>query len=163
MGATPEYLAGHYMVQSASSFLPVMALAPQEGEKILDMCAAPGGKTTYIGRVILDLVDITILFVCILCITSQAQLLKNSGMVFANDKNKLRTKALIGNTHRLGCSNVVISNYDGRSFPTIMGGFDRVLLDAPCAGTGVISKDPSAKVSKEDKAVRKIVHLQKGK
>ena len=50
VGATPEYLAGHYMVQSASSFLPVMALAPQEGEKILDMCAAPGGKTTYIGH-----------------------------------------------------------------------------------------------------------------
>merc|ERR1711990_1307737 len=138
VGATPEYLAGHYMVQSASSFLPVMALAPQEGEKILDMCAAPGGKTTYI-----------------------AQLMKNSGMVFANDKNKLRTRALVGNVHRLGCSNVVISNYDGRSFPTIMGGFDRVLLDAPCAGTGVISKDPSAKVSKEDKAVRRIVHLQK--
>ena len=109
--------------------------------------------------------------------------MKNSGMVFANDKNKLRTKALVANVHRLGCSNVVISNYDGRSFPTIMGGFDRVLLgkewlqsfsfknvqssyfcnlDAPCAGTGVISKDPSAKVSKEDKAVRKIVHLQKG-
>ena len=57
-----------------------------------------------------------------------AQLMKNSGMVFANDKNKLRTKALVANVHRLGCSNVVISNYDGRSFPTIMGGFDRVLL-----------------------------------
>ena len=84
-------------------------------------------------------------------------------MVFANDKNKLRTRALVANVHRLGCSNVIISNYDGRSFPTIMGGFDRVLLDAPCAGTGVISKDPSAKVSKEDKAVRRIVHLQKGK
>ena len=83
-------------------------------------------------------------------------------MVFANDKNKLRTRALVANVHRLGCSNVIISNYDGRSFPTIMGGFDRVLLDAPCAGTGVISKDPSAKVSKEDKAVRRIVHLQKG-
>merc|ERR1712128_239623 len=138
VGATPEYLAGHYMVQSASSFLPVMALAPQEGEKVLDMCAAPGGKTTYIS-----------------------QLMKNSGMVFANDKNKLRTRALVANTHRLGCSNVIVSNYNGRSFPTIMGGFDRVLLDAPCAGTGVISKDPSAKVSKEDNKVRKIVHLQK--
>ena len=52
VGATPEYMAGHYMVQSASSFLPVMALAPQEGEKVLDMCAAPGGKTTYIGKII---------------------------------------------------------------------------------------------------------------
>lgn len=68
----------------------------------------------------------------------------------------------MGNTHRLGCSNVVTCNYDGRSFPTIQGGFDRVLLDAPCSGTGVIAKDPSAKQSKEDKAVRRIVHIQKG-
>ena len=73
-----------------------------------------------------------------------------------------RMKALVGNVHRLGCSNVATCNYDGRSFPTIQGGFDRVLLDAPCAGTGVIAKDPSAKVSKEDKDVRRIVHLQKG-
>merc|ERR1739838_1289643 len=115
-----------------------MALAPQEGEKVLDMCAAPGGKTTYIS-----------------------QLMKNSGMVFANDKNKLRTKALVANVHRLGCSNVVISNYDGRSFPTIMGGFDRVLLDAPCSGTGVISKDPSAKTSKDSSDIHLCSHLQK--
>lgn len=49
-GATPEYLAGHYMLQGASSFLPVMALSPQEGESVLDMSAAPGGKTTYMGE-----------------------------------------------------------------------------------------------------------------
>ena len=81
-----------------------MALAPQEGEKVLDMCAAPGGKTTYIS-----------------------QLMKNTGMVLANDKNKLRMKALVANSHRLGCSNVATCNYDGRSFPTIQGGFDRVI------------------------------------
>ncbi|MPC14183.1 putative 28S rRNA (cytosine(4447)-C(5))-methyltransferase [Portunus trituberculatus] len=50
LGATPEYLAGQYILQGASSFLPVMALAPKEGEKILDMCAAPGGKSTHIEQ-----------------------------------------------------------------------------------------------------------------
>lgn len=50
-GATPEYLSGQYMLQGASSFLPVMALSPQEGELVLDMSSAPGGKTTYIGKI----------------------------------------------------------------------------------------------------------------
>lgn len=50
IGATPEYLAGHYMLQGAASLLPVMALAPQENEKVLDMCSAPGGKSTHIGE-----------------------------------------------------------------------------------------------------------------
>lgn len=125
IGATPEYLAGHYMLQAASSFLPVIALAPQPDERVLDMASAPGGKTTYISA-----------------------LLQNTGVVFANDSNKARTKSLTANVHRLGCKNVVVCSYDGREFPKVMGGFDRVLLDAPCSGTGVISKDPSVKVNK---------------
>jgi len=124
-GATPEYLAGHYMLQAASSFLPVIALSPQPNERILDMASAPGGKTTYISA-----------------------LLQNTGLVFANDSNKARTKSLTANVHRLGCKNVVVCNYDGREFPKVMGGFDRVLLDAPCSGTGVISKDATVKVNK---------------
>jgi len=125
IGATPEYLAGHYMLQAASSFMPVMALAPQENERILDMCSAPGGKTTYI-----------------------AALLKNTGCVFANDANKNRLKSLAANIYRMGVTNAVVCNYDGRKFPEVMGGFDRVLLDAPCSGTGVISKDQSVKINK---------------
>ncbi len=50
MGATPEYLAGHYILQSASSMQPVMALGPQPGEKVLDMSAAPGGKSSYCAQ-----------------------------------------------------------------------------------------------------------------
>ena len=138
IGATPEYLAGHYILQAASSFLPVMALEPQENERILDMAAAPGGKTTYISA-----------------------LMKNTGCVFANDANKARTKSLIANIHRLGCKNTIVCNYDAREFPKVIGGFDRVLLDAPCSGTGVIAKDASVKVSRTEKDFMQIPHLQK--
>ena len=125
IGATPEYLAGHYMLQAASSFLPVIALGPQPGERVLDMASAPGGKTTHM-----------------------AALMQNTGVVFANDANKARVKSLTANVHRLGCKNVVVCSYDGREFPKVIGGFDRVLLDAPCSGTGVISKDASVKTNK---------------
>jgi len=138
LGATPEYLAGHYILQGASSLLPVMALAPQESERVLDMAAAPGGKTTHI-----------------------AALMKNTGLLFANDANKARCKAIVGNMHRLGVTNAVVSSYDGRKLPTIIKDFDRVLLDAPCSGTGVISKDPSAKTSKDFKDIQLCSHLQK--
>ena len=77
-----------------------------------------------------------------------AALMQNTGVIFANDANKARTKSLTANVHRLGCKNVVVCSYDGREFPKVMGGFDRVLLDAPCSGTGVISKDASVKINK---------------
>ncbi|NWS41555.1 NOP2 methyltransferase, partial [Probosciger aterrimus] len=138
IGATPEYLAGHYMLQGASSLLPVMALAPQENERILDMCCAPGGKTSYI-----------------------AQLMKNTGTILANDSNAERLRSVVGNLHRLGVTNTVVSNCDGRQFPKVLGGFDRVLLDAPCSGTGVISKDPAVKTNKDEKDILRCAHLQK--
>ena len=87
------------------------------------MAAAPGGKTSYI-----------------------AQLMKNTGVLVANDLKKERQKALNANMHRLGVSNVVVSNYDGRKVPNIFKKFDRCLLDAPCSGIGVIARDPSIKV-----------------
>ncbi|XXG97649.1 hypothetical protein Hte_003956 [Hypoxylon texense] len=138
LGATPEYLAGHYILQAASSFLPVMALGPQEGERVLDMAAAPGGKTTHM-----------------------AAMMKNTGTIFANDPSKSRAKGLIGNIHRLGARNVIVCNYDAREFPRVIGGFDRVLLDAPCSGTGVIAKDPSVKTNKDEKDFMVLPHTQK--
>ena len=71
--------------------------------------------------------------------------MKNTGCIWANDANKERSKGLIGNVHRLGCRNTIICNYSALEFPKVMGGFDRVLLDAPCSGTGVIAKDASVK------------------
>ncbi|CAH8445287.1 unnamed protein product [Schistosoma turkestanicum] len=138
LGATPEYLAGHYILQGASSMLPVMALSPQSGERILDLCAAPGGKTTYI-----------------------AQLMKNTGTIFANEINPNRAKALLGNCHRMGVTNTVICIENGRKFPNIMSNFDRVLVDAPCSGTGIIAKDPSVKTTKNNDEIQKCVELQK--
>ncbi|KAK9754803.1 16S rRNA methyltransferase RsmB/F [Popillia japonica] len=133
VGATPEYLAGHYMIQGASSFLPVMALAPQENERILDMCAAPGGKASHI-----------------------AAIMKNTGVLFVNDVNKDRVKAIVGNFHRLGVINSVISTVDGRKYPDVLKGFDRVLLDAPCS-----AKDPSVKTSKDEQDIQRCFTLQR--
>jgi ribosomal RNA methyltransferase Nop2 len=138
LGATPEYLAGHYILQAASSFLPVMALAPQEHERVLDMAAAPGGKSTHM-----------------------AALMRNTGCIFSNDASKERSKGLIGNIHRLGVKNTIVCNYSALEFPKVMGGFDRVLLDAPCSGTGVIAKDASVKTNKTEADFLRLPHLQK--
>ena len=140
VGATPEYMGGHYMVQGASSFLPVMALAPQHGESVVDMAAAPGGKTSHVSG-----------------------LMGNSGMVVANELKKERLKSLTANLHRLGCTNAVVSNMDGRKLPGVLGesSCDRVLLDAPCSGTGVTWKDPKVKSSKSEQDIWTCARLQK--
>lgn len=140
IGATPEYLSGQYMLQSAASMCPVLALAPEPRERVLDLSAAPGGKTSYI-----------------------AQLMRNTGIVFANDLRPDRQKATVANMHRLGVKNVVACSHDGRKMTKLFSNykFDRVLLDAPCSGLGVISRDPSCKVQRTIADVQKTAHLQK--
>lgn len=89
------------------------------------MSAAPGGKTTYI-----------------------AQLMKNTGCIFANDLNKQRLKALRNNLNRMGVTNAVVTCRDGRKYSNIFpASFDKVLLDAPSTGLGIISKDPAIKTN----------------
>ena len=161
VGATPEYMAGHYMLQGASSFLPVMALAPQEGEQVVDVAAAPG---VPLDQSQLDISGAAVHVlpphgprcnsgICVWTIaggktTYIAALMRNTGMVFANEINPQRLKSVTGNLQRLGVTNTVVSSYDGRHLPKTLGAHsvDRALLDAPCSGTGVISKDASVKV-----------------
>lgn len=138
VGATPEYLAGHYMVQSAASMLPVAALAPQPGEVVIDMAAAPGGKTTYIG-----------------------QMMENKGVIYANDFKSERCRSLTANIHRLGMTNAVVTCMDGRKLLGTVPTADRVLLDAPCSGSGIIARDPSVKVKRGRKEFQECAILQK--
>merc|ERR1712151_1202871 len=139
IAATPEYLSGYYMLQGASSMCPVLALDAQVNDVVLDMCASPGGKTTYISQV-----------------------LKNTGIVHANDVSPDRQKATIGNLHRLGCHNIVVFSMDGKKIcKSKPNYYDRVLLDAPCSGLGVISRDPSVKLQRTLSDIEKRAHLQK--
>jgi ribosomal RNA methyltransferase Nop2 len=139
IGATPEYLSGHYMLQSAASMCAVMALSPEPNERVLDVSAAPGGKTSYL-----------------------AQLMRNTGVIVANDLKAERQKATVANLHRLGVRNAIACRHDGRKMGELFRNrFDRILLDAPCSGLGVISRDPSVKVQRTLADVHKCAHLQK--
>jgi len=138
IGATPEYLAGHYMLQSAASLWPVIALDPQPGERVVDLASAPGGKTSHI-----------------------AQLQGHTGVLVANDLKKQRIASLQANLTRLGVTNSVICCMDGRKLPDAIRSFDRALLDAPCTGLGVLARDPAARTQKSMEDVLKMAQLQK--
>ena len=124
IGATTEYMLGHYYVQDLSSCLAVEALDPRPGETILDAAAAPGGKTTHI-----------------------AQRMENSGEIIALEPNKKRARSMSFNLSRMGVINACLCALDARKASTLGMQFDRVLLDAPCSCEGVIARDPARKTS----------------
>ena len=117
-GATVEYSLGYYYIQDLSSMAPVLALDPQPGERILDMAAAPGSKSTMI-----------------------AELMNNSGTIVANDISVDRIKSLAANIERLGITNIIVTKKDARN-ANFDGKFDKILLDAPCSGEGTFRKNP---------------------
>ncbi|WP_312046709.1 16S rRNA (cytosine(1407)-C(5))-methyltransferase RsmF [Erwinia sp.] len=124
LGSTAEHLAGLFYIQEASSMLPVTALfaGSSTPERVMDMAAAPGSKTTQI-----------------------AARMNNEGALLANEYSASRVKVLHANISRCGVSNTAITHFDGRVFgPALPEVFDAILLDAPCSGEGVIRKDADA-------------------
>ena len=113
LGRHWTYLAGHFQIQEASAMVPVRVLAPQPGERILDLCAAPGNKTVQ-------------------C----AVAMQNRGTVVGNDLVCGRLSPLRQSVDRLGLFNVTIACHDGVNFPNSGGLFDGVLVDAPCCCEG---------------------------
>ena len=111
----PMYQDGQIYLQSLSSMLPPLALGAKEGEDVLDMCAAPGGKTSEI-----------------------VQLMNGRAMVTACETDKVRCERLRSNLKRLGCERVNVLCTDARKLDSLMK-FDRILLDAPCSGSGTLN------------------------
>lgn len=121
-GRHPYHEAGVYYIQEPSAMAVVTFLEPQPGEKILDLCAAPGGKTTQI-----------------------ASRMQGKGLLISNEIHPDRAKALSGNVERMGARNTVVTNESpGRLAECFPEFFDRIVVDAPCSGEGMFRKDEEA-------------------
>ncbi|MFF2090375.1 RsmB/NOP family class I SAM-dependent RNA methyltransferase [Paenibacillus sp. NPDC058174] len=120
-GKHPHYHAGLYYIQEPSAMAPVELLDVQPGHRVLDLCAAPGGKSTQI-----------------------AGKLQGSGVIVSNDNAKERTKALAKNIELAGVRNAVVLNEEPAALARVFSSwFDRILVDAPCSGEGMFRKDES--------------------
>ncbi len=121
IGATTEYLLGYYFIQDATSMYACEVLEPKHSDAVLDMTAAPGGKTTYL-----------------------AQLMRNGGSIVSVELNRERMKSLRSNISRMGVENVIAIRMNALTVRELGIKFDKILLDAPCTGTGTLFKNPEA-------------------
>lgn len=137
-GRHPYHDAGVYYIQEPSAMITVSLLAPKPGEKILDLCAAPGGKSTQ-----------------------TASLLSGKGLLVSNEINQTRAKILSQNIERMGIRNAVVTNEDSarltKYFPDF---FDGIIVDAPCSGEGMFRKDETAVSEWSPENVKKCARRQ---
>lgn len=117
IGNLKEHALGYFYTQEAASMIPPLVLEPKENELILDIAASPGSKTSQI-----------------------AACMKNTGILIANDYTTTRMKPLTINLQRCGITNTIITKMMGQWFYKTEIDFDRILVDAPCSGTGTIRK-----------------------
>lgn len=117
----PYYFAGLYYLQDPSAMTPASRLPVEEGDRVLDLCAAPGGKATEL-----------------------AARLHGTGLLAANDISSKRARALLKNIELFGVENsFVVTEYPQKLRECFTGFFDKILIDAPCSGEGMFRKDPS--------------------
>ncbi|MGN0517864.1 MAG: RsmB/NOP family class I SAM-dependent RNA methyltransferase [Acutalibacteraceae bacterium] len=122
LGNHPFHHAGAYYLQEPSASCAVEILAPEPYDKVLDLCAAPGGKSTQIGAH-----------------------LQGKGILWSNEIVKNRAGALLSNIERMGIRNCVVSSCHPQTLcDSLEGYFDKVLVDAPCSGEGMFGKNPDA-------------------
>ena len=136
IGNTLEHSLGYYYVQEAASMIPPLLLNSQKEDLILDMCASPGSKTTQI-----------------------ASLMENQGLIIANDYKGIRLRPLGINLQKSGITNTIITLMRGQWFKNFQ--FDKILLDAPCSGTGAIRKSLKTLLIYNTKMITKLAKEQK--
>ncbi|QFK70931.1 16S rRNA (cytosine(967)-C(5))-methyltransferase RsmB [Pradoshia sp. D12] len=139
MALSASFKEGLFSIQDESSMLVAYALAPKENDTILDSCAAPGGKTMHM-----------------------AEKMNDTGQIYALDLHAHKTKLIDMQAKRLGLSNIVTKQMDARKtqefFETEM--FDKVLVDAPCSGLGVLKRKPDAKYTKSENDLSALAKIQ---
>lgn len=119
MAKDPYYYAGLYYLQEPSAMTPASVLPVEPGDKVLDLCAAPGGKSTELGAK-----------------------LKGQGVLMANDISNSRAKALLKNLELFGVSNICVTSETPEKLASVYPEyFDKILVDAPCSGEGMFRKD----------------------
>lgn len=122
LGKTVAHAAGLYYVQEPSAMCAVPELEAKEGERVLDLCSAPGGKGTQI-----------------------AQYMNGKGVLVLNEINRERCDILKSNVERLGVKNAIVTCADPKDLAEVFNGyFDKILVDAPCSGEGMFKKEPNA-------------------
>jgi 16S rRNA (cytosine967-C5)-methyltransferase len=138
IGGMPEFVRGDFTVQDLSAMSAGALLAPQPGERVWDVCAAPGGKTTHL-----------------------AEQMRNQGTILATDVHSFRLKLITDACERLGATNVTICLIapDAHDAPTEE--FDAILLDVPCSNTGVLGKRPEARWRLSPSDFQELVPQQK--
>ena len=135
----PFYYAGLYYIQEPSAMTPASYLPVEPGDKVLDLCAAPGGKSTELGAK-----------------------LKGKGILVSNDVSVSRTKALIRNIEMFGIRNSVVLCTEAKYMvPSLHGFFDKILIDAPCSGEGMFRKGSKKKKNWEQKGSEPYAKLQR--